>query len=52
MKDIPDIDKNTPRDYERWLRGYPFDSQSKREKRESEQEERWIEEDREERDES
>ena len=49
MKDIPDIDATTPRDFERWLAGYPFNNKSKREKREPEQEEKWIEEDREER---
>ena len=51
MKDIPDIHKNDARDFERWLAGYPFDNRSRRkqEARESEQEEKWIEEDREER---
>jgi hypothetical protein len=46
MKDIPDIDATTPRDFERWLAGYPFDNRSRRkqEARESEQEEKWIEE--------
>ena len=44
MRDIPDIHKNDARDFERWLRCYPFDNENKREKRESEQEEKWIEE--------
>lgn len=51
MKDIPDIDATTPRDFERWLRCYPFDNRSRRleAEREREQEEKWIEKNREER---
>ena len=38
MKDIPDIDATTPRDFERWLRCYPFDNRSRRLERERERE--------------
>jgi len=38
MKDIPDIHKNDARDYERWLRGYPFDNESRRAEQERERE--------------
>ena len=38
MKDIPDIDATTPRDFERWLAGYPFDNRSRRLEQERERE--------------
>ena len=38
MKDIPDRDATTPGDFERRLKGYPYDRRSRRLEREKENE--------------